>query len=324
MLRTYLLSLISSGIIRDQQSMTEFFRKTFWAQQYNDFEQLQKIMDRMLSLLTTWGFVQGNDDLQQKQELFVSAGSLTSKISTGKLQATVVGKRISELYIDPLTADHILQCLQNFSKEKNTFSVLQMISYTLEMRPLLRVKAKETDQIQEELVKLSDLLLHPEPSAFDLNYEEFINSIKTALFFESWINEKDEDYLLETFDVRPGEIRVKQETADWLLYASEELAQILQYREAVKEIKKLRIRIQHGVKEDLLPLLQLKGIGRIRARKLVTNSIKSLGDLKKIDLTTLSQILGQKVAADVKVQLGQEIKEVPKGTRKGQLSLEKF
>ncbi|MBS3127245.1 ATP-dependent DNA helicase, partial [Candidatus Woesearchaeota archaeon] len=76
--------------------------------------------------------------------------------------------------------------------------------------------------------------------------------------------------------------------------------------------------------EELLPLLRLKGIGRVRARKLYTQGIKDLGDVKKIDLVSLSQILGRTVAEDVKKQVGEEVKEVPKGTRKGQLSIQKF
>ncbi|MBU0459553.1 MAG: hypothetical protein KJ771_01985, partial [Nanoarchaeota archaeon] len=200
----------------------------------------------------------------------------------------------------------------------------QMITHTLEMRPLLRIKVKQQEYIQEQLVKNYDLLLEKEPSAFDLEYNEFMNSIKTTLFFESWIDEKDEDYLMETYDIRPGEIRVKLEIADWLLYACAELSKILDYKEVSKELRKLRIRIKHGAKEDLLHLLKLKGIGRIRARKLVTQGLKDLGDVKKIDLASLSQIIGKAIAGSVKQQLGEEVKEVPKGTRKGQLSIEKF
>jgi len=200
-----------------------------------------------------------------------------------------------------------------------------MISYCLEMRPQLRVKAKEQDKIQEQLVKNYDLLLMDEPSAFDLDYAQFINSVKTTLFFEAWINEDNEDYLLETYDIRPGEIRMKIEIADWLLYSSAELSKVSNFsNELIRELYKLRTRVKAGVKEELLVLLKLKGIGRVRARKLINNGLKDLGDLKKIDLTSLSQILGVTLAVDVKKQLGEEVKEIPKMTRKGQLSLNKF
>lgn len=317
-LRTYLLSLIASGIIQDEQLMQEFFNKTFWAYQYSDREELENIMKNMLNLLNEWGFIK----IQNQMYDFVTANQLGDK--KRRLGATLLGRRISELYLDPLTAKHLIDCLKNFSSSKNTFSLLQMISHTLEMRPLLRIKSKEQDKIQEELVKNYDLLLEEEPSAYDLEYNEFINSIKTALFFESWIDEKDEDYLMETCDIRPGEIRVKLEIADWLLYSCEELSKILNHCKVLKELSKLRIRLKNGIKEDLLPLIKLKNIGRVRARKLVNNGIRYISDLKRIDLTTLTQILGEAIARDVKEQLGEEVEEVPAGKRTGQLSIKKF
>ena len=386
-LRTYLLSLISSGIIRNKKNMQDFFSKTFWARQFQDMPKLEKIMDKILGLLQEWQFitVTGSGTATGSiaaSELVAAAGSAISALSRGltgltkgpavvptsdfvpastlqrmkparspELSAassssvssgaaspasnpiffpTTLGRRVSELYLDPLTARAFLDRLEKFTEDKDYFSLIQMITHSLEMRPLLRVKAKEQDLLQEELVKRYHLLLEEEPSAFDQEYGEFMGSIKTALFFESWINETDEDQLLERFDIRPGEIRVKLESADWLLYATDELAKAAgskdaqTIRKAQQEIRVLRIRVKHGVKEELLQLLKLKGIGRIRARRLFNHGIKDLGDIKKVDETTLGQILGKMLADSVKKQVGEEIKEIPKGTRKGQLSMEKF
>ena len=320
-LRTYLLSLISSGIIRDEKSMKDFFGKTFWAYQFQDMKKLEEIMDRMLSLLEGWKFVtvsgeNGNTD-------FVTASSIGKK--TGRsMKATLLGKRVSELYLDPLTAYHLLECLEEYDESKNTFSLLQMAAHTLEMRPQLTIKVKDREFVQEELNKRFDQLLEDEPSAFDDEYGEFMNSIKTTLFLGDWIEEKDEDFLMEKYDIRPGEIRAKLEKTDWLLYAAQEIAKITQHRIAIRELEKLRLRVQDGVREELLVLLKLKGIGRIRARRLYGNGIKDLGDIKKVDLATLGQILGKAIAEDVKKQVGEEVKEVPAGKRKGQLGLGKF
>ncbi len=318
-LRTYLLSLISSGIIRDEATMQEFFAKTFWAHQFGDMEQLQGIMEKMLSLLDKWEFVR----IGGEHADFVSAAEMGRAATV--MKPTIVGKRVSELYLDPLTARYLVDCLQNYTAKKSTFSLLQMISHTLEMRPLVRTKSKEEDKLQEELVKRYHLLLEKEPNVFDPGYSEFIDSIKTALFLESWIEEKDEEFLLDMYGIRPGEIRVKIEKAEWLLYAAEELAKITDNRkDLLKELAKLRIRVKNGVKEDLLPLLRLKGIGRVRARKLVKNGFKDLGALRRADIATITQILGRAVAEDVKKQLGDEVEEVSLGTRRGQLSVQKL
>ncbi len=324
-LRTYLLSLIASGIIRDENGMLEFFSKTFWAQQFEDMPKLERIMDKMLGLLEEWNFITVLGGTDEEVEGFSVASSLgKEKKKDRRMRATMLGKRVSELYLDPLTARHLLDCVENFNDGNDEFSLLQMICHTLEMRPLLRIKVKQQEKIDEGLMQNYEKLLEKEPSAFDIEYPEFMQSIKTTMFFMNWIDEQHEDYLLEEFDIRPGEIRVKLETADWLLYGTEELCKILEKKEVVSEIQKLRVRVKHGVKEELIVLLKLKGVGRVRARKMFFNGLRTLGDLKRVDISSLGQIVGKAVAVEIKKQLGEEVKEVPKGTRKGQLSMGKF
>jgi helicase len=104
----------------------------------------------------------------------------------------------------------------------------------------------------------------------------------------------------------------------------EEFARILQFKLLIPELKKLRIRLKYGVREELLALLQLRGIGRVRARKLFSNGIKDVKGLKSADLITLSQILGKGIASDIKKQLDQDVIEVKENKRKGQISLRDY
>ena len=137
----------------------------------------------------------------------------------------------------------------------------------------------------------------------------------------NWISESDEEFLLEQYNIRPGELRAKLEIADWLLYSTEEISKIMHYQSLIKEIIKLRLRMRYGVKEELLPLIRLENIGRVRARILFRNRIRDLKDLKSTDLSTLTKLLGEKTALSVKKQIGQELKEIPENKRKGQISL---
>jgi len=315
-LRTYILSLIAAGFVKTEKDMIKFFSKTFWAYQYQDMSKLNSIIRRMLGLLEEYEFIK-----PEEKEEFESAAEMYNYSYT----PTLIGKRVAELYIDPLTAHYLIESIKKSAKkELNEFSFLQVISHTLEIRPLLRVRIKEYDSIQEELIKQSEFLLENEPPMYDPEYDDFLNSIKTAMFFKDWINEKDEEYLLESYNVRPGEIRVKLSLADWLLYASEELTRMLKLKETIKEIIKLRLRLKHGIKEELLPLIKLEGIGRVRARKLFNAGIKDIGAVKKVKIADLTQLLGSKVALKIKEQVGQKVKEVKKGARKGQTSIEKY
>ncbi len=321
-LRTYLLSLIATGFVSTESEIMEFFSKTFWAFQYKDMAKLKAIIQNMLGLLEEYKFIMSSETkLEEEPSEFKSASDLFDY----KYKPTLIGKRVAELYIDPLTAHFFVESIGKAAKKKiNEFSFLQIVSHTLEIRPLLRVKMKEYDIYQEESLKQSDYLLEPEPPIYDSEYEDYMSSIKTAAFFKEWINEKDEEYLLETFDIRPGESRVKLEHADWLLYCIEELVRMLEHKELIKEIIKLRIRIDHGVKEELIPLLRFEGIGRVRARKLFSAGIKDVGDVKNTDIANLKQLVGDKTALSLKEQVGQKVEIVPKGRRKGQTSMEKY
>jgi helicase len=315
-LRTYILSLIATGFVKTEKDMIKFFSKTFWAYQYQDMSKLSTIIRRMLGLLEDYKFIKSNEE----QEEFQSAADMYNY----NYQPTRIGKRVAELYIDPLTAHFLIESIEKATKKQlNEFSFLQVISHTLEIRPLLRVRVKEYDIIEEELLKQSDHLLEI-MQMYDPDYDDYLNSVKTAMFFKDWINEKDEEYLLETYNIRPGEIRVKQSLADWLLYCTEELTRMLEHKEIIKEIIKLRLRLKNGAKEELLPLLRLKNIGRVRARRLFNAGIKDIRAVKKADILDLIQLVGKKTALNIKEQVGQKIKTIPKGTRKGQTSIKKF
>lgn len=282
-LRMYLLSLINSRIFHDHDSIMDFFSRTFWAFQYKDLARMEKIIDRMLKLLVDWGF------LMEVKEGF---------------RSTIVGKRVAELYVDPLTAHGFVEALERSGSVKlRPISLLQLVCNTLEMRPLLRVKQKEFDDVQQKYALLEPYLLQHEPSMFEPEYDDWLASMKTAFMIEDWIEEKDEEWILEKFDCRPGEARVKIDNADWLLYGLHELASLLQHKDVLKEIMKVRLRLKYGVKEELLSLIRLDGVGRVRARKLFKAGLKDLGDIRKVSLENLSSILGDAVAKKVKEQV---------------------
>ncbi|MBW2986666.1 ATP-dependent DNA helicase, partial [Candidatus Woesearchaeota archaeon] len=162
-LRTYLLSLIATKVIRSKEEIYDFFSKTFWAFQFKDMDKLKKNIDKMLKLLEKWTFIQLLDD---------------------KYRATLLGKRIAELYIDPLTAYNFTHCLQRAKDiSLKPLSLLVLICNTLEMYPLLRVKTKEYDLIQDALAKQEAYMIDEEPSMFEPEYDMYINAFKTALMF---------------------------------------------------------------------------------------------------------------------------------------------
>jgi helicase len=67
--------------------------------------------------------------------------------------------------------------------------------------------------------------------------------------------------------------------------------------------EQLALRIHYGAGQDLLALLNLKGIGRVRARKLYLSGITSIEKLNAADRVEVARLLGPKIAEKVFTQL---------------------
>jgi len=287
-LRMHMLALIANDFKKSERSLLNFFVSTFYGFQYGDIYLIEeKILD-ILDKLVEWGFISRRGE---------------------NIAATKIGKRVSELYIDPLTAHNFIVALDSKNRKIVAFTFLQLISNTIEMRPLLAVRRSEFNDINEALVQKEKNILATIPEEYDLEFDDFFKSIKTAMFFESWLEEKSEDEILVDFKVAPGELRSRLENADWLIYSLHELAQLTGKKELLREINKTRVRLSYGIREELLPLVRLKQVGRVRARKLWNANLKSLDDLRKISVERLAKITGLAIAKIIKAQLeGKELK----------------
>ena len=316
-LRTYVLSLIATNFVKTKKQLIEFFLKTFWAHQYKDRFKLISIIEKMIKLLKDFEFITSSKDTSD----FKPAYELEEDEN---YQATLIGKRVAQLYIDPVTAFHLIKGIKSAEKKQvDVFSWIQLCCHTLEMRPLLKVKVREWDKIQEEYLKVQEFILDEEPDMYDMEYDNYMASVKTALVLYDFVNETSEEILLEKYQIRPGELNVKLNNADWLLYACEELTRILKQQKMLKEISKARFRVKYGVKEELLALLKLKNVGRVRARKMFNNGFKDMRALKKADTSILAHLIGNKIALSIKEQLGIDVSKIkikPK-KKKGQISL---
>ena len=57
----------------------------------------------------------------------------------------------------------------------------------------------------------------------------------------------------------------------------------------------MRVRLRYGIKEELMDLVRLSQIGRVRARLLYENGIRSVADIKA-DPARVRRILGKETA----------------------------
>lgn len=289
-LRTHILALISTEVVRNKSELRDFFSKTFFAHQYGDIDSLEAKMERILKELESFKFIIIGAKSEFISKEFIPAFQLTNEI---ELKPTKIGKRVSELYIDPVSANFLLTVM---SEEDDTVHNLMMICQCEEMFPTLSVKKGEFEEL-ENSIAAHDM---EAPDVWDVEYEDFLSSFKTALMLKEWIDESGEDKILDAFGVTPGELYNKLNNADWMLYAASELALLLNIKEIANNINKVRLQVKYGVREELLKLVALRGIGRVRARRLYKAGIKTAKDIKTTDEETLAKILGPKVAKEVR------------------------
>jgi Predicted ATPase (AAA+ superfamily) len=140
-------------------------------------------------------------------------------------------------------------------------------------------------------------------------YEWFLSDLKTASLIEDWIDEVPEDRIVSKYNVGPGDIHNVVETAEWLLHAAREFARMYNF-DCVSEIGDLVLRTRNGCKKELLNLISLRGIGRVRARALYNEGFKTVNDLRGVPLQRLAGVksIGEGVAKSIKRQIGESDK----------------
>jgi helicase len=132
-----------------------------------------------------------------------------------------------------------------------------------------------------------------------------LSKIKTAALLAEWIEEASEDRITSTFGVGPGDVHTAVDLADWLLYSALQIAKIFKLDNVQEILLPLQQRVLYGVKEELLPLVGLKGIGRVRARNLFNAGYKGAKEIRRADVEALEKVpaIGRGIAEDIKKQV---------------------
>ena len=289
-LRPHVLSTIAAQYAQTEQGVYDFFGKTFYAYQY-DPKAIKLVITKILKFLY--------------DEEMIDAGGKN-------LFATKFGRRVSDLYIDPISAVFIRDALRARAPVITDISFLHMIAHTPDMYPKLRPYSSEVDELALFVDKHRDEFMFEPPSEFDdhFDFEEFMGEAKLAWVMQSWIEEVTEDQMIERFRVQPGDLYRLINSAKWLLYASRELAGLLKQKDLASQLKKLMERSANGVKVELLPLVRLEGVGRARARILFNSGLKTVDDLKRASVERLVglPLIGSRVAKKIKEQVGGFVK----------------
>jgi len=172
-------------------------------------------------------------------------------------------------------------------KRPSDLSLIHLMTMTPDM-VLLYVQA--ADGWVEEFIDQHQGELNDED-----NYDYLLREAKTSAMLSDWIGEVREELISDRYRIGPGDIRRSAETAEWLMHSMAELSKHLDLGITFKA-EQLALRIHYGAGQDLLALLNLKGIGRVRARKLYLSGITSIEKLNAADRVEVARLLGPKIA----------------------------
>jgi len=298
-MRSHILALIAGKDARSPEELRSFLERTFLAHQ-TDIGYLEDTTSEVTEFLRNEGMIEG-------QEM---------------LAATSFGRRVSDLYIDPKSAVVIRDVLSNYTSGKG-FGILHGVCSVPDM-PLLYLRRSDYDWVEEYYDEVKgDLLIDP-PT--DLNqYELYLASIKTAKLLNDWMSEVRENDIASAFGVGPGDIRNKVEMCEWLMHSAARLSEVFN-KEAAPECSEMVTRLRYGIRPELLEIVRLRGLGRVRARALYERGIRTIEDLRHTSYDRLKQIptIGESVARTIKDQLGQSDPTMPPAQTEAQRSLSDF
>lgn len=206
------------------------------------------------------------------------------KMRKDRYIVTEFGKNISLLYIDPSTGIRFRKAIESIKRpsiENHTLGFLHLITSSVDFYPRLSLRDNDYDILFEIFEREANQLI------FQINEYEGSRSL-LALY--EWINESSDRKLSEKLRVEPGDMYRIVEASDWLAYSLYKVAKIIGREDLLNEIYKLRIRIKYGIKEELSSLVQLRGIGRIKARSLYNAGITDPAVLARTPESKLSAI----------------------------------
>jgi len=275
-LRMHVLASVATGHVGTEKDLLAFFNRTFFAFAGDIFTIHGKIREVL--------------DFLEKEE-FINR-------SDGFLKPTFFGKRTSDLYIDPLSAVKMRDTLRK-PRDDPIFH-LWSICTTPDM-PKLYLRRGDYAWVEQKI----------EEAEFTFpieDYDFFLAEVKTAALLGDWIAERTEEEVTKKFGIGPGDVRRMTDQAEWLLYSMAELGRIFN-KKKVRALTRLTIQVQYGVKEELLELISLRGVGRVRGRALFQRGFKTLRDLQKANPNDLARIptIGPSLAVKIKEQVGSPV-----------------
>ena len=273
-LYTHVLSLVASGFAQTRDELSTFMNRSFYVHEHRQGRLMHRAVDTALEFLIA-------------AEMILEIGE--------HLGATELGTLVSRMYIDSRSASQIVTTLRE-KEEYADLGLVQLICSTPDM-PTLYAKNSDLPALSRMMEDKAGELWLPLPTDED-EAEGYYRAIKTAMLLSDWTDELPDEKICERYAVGPGDVFGMVESINWLLHATTQLARMF-VPKFYPQITECEICMKNGIRRELLPLIRLRGIGRVRARRLFNNGMTTPEEIKKHPREDLVKILGQGIADQI-------------------------
>tara|TARA_B100001093_G_scaffold169000_2_gene161685 strand:+ start:11339 stop:13957 length:2619 start_codon:yes stop_codon:yes gene_type:complete len=222
-------------------------------------------------------------------------------------EATLMGERITQLYLDPLSASVLRTGMRRAVRRKvrgngpvTDFGLMHLASSTPDFQPLW---AKNSDMEKSSPLWLKTNSVEDELLSDDALDERLLSKVKSAWMLEKWIQEDTLRDIESDLDVSPGDVNYRVDLMGWLLAASQQVLltddvfsedHLPLIGELASTLDTLKQRIRHGCKKDLLQLVNIKHVGRARARELAQFGIRTPNDVLAMGRENRNKLLAKR------------------------------
>lgn len=274
-------------------------------------------LDANFGARSLWRAQGGARDLGWQVDYLTEAGLLKLEEEGRYLSETSLGRVACQMGLSPQTVVLIRDFFQ-MHQHIHDFDLLLAACLTRELAPKLGFNFEEIDKMTDAVLDVKSHMLDGQRGeiariASNLKDKQVLSAIKCAVILHQHTQGSNLAALAADYDCYPADLQALKHNAGWILETAQRIFSLLwrqvlksegvvcdeegeERPESIQEVvcRNLRLMIEHGLPRDCIGLVEIPGIGSVRAHKLVNAGIRNISSFLAAGSARLQEILGLK------------------------------